>query len=51
MTYLSDDEIETCSGGWLNYTLTYLTFLDMAHEFGRGLGDGFFDGVQEPETP
>jgi|LUME01.1.fsa_nt_gb hypothetical protein len=51
MEELNQEELNLSSGGYWNHVLTYMTLLDLAHDIGRGLGDGFYDGVHSPQIP
>ncbi|MEC9427997.1 MAG: hypothetical protein VX781_01270 [Pseudomonadota bacterium] len=51
MEELSQEELIQCSGGYLGRVLTYMTLVDLAYDFGRGLGNGLYDGANEPEIP
>ena len=51
MEELSQEELMQCSGGYLGRVLTYMALVDLAYDFGRGLGSGFYDGANEPEIP
>ncbi len=51
MEELNQEELNLSSGGYWNHVLTYMTLLDFAHDIGRGLGDGFYDGVHSPQIP
>ncbi len=51
MEELNQEELSLSSGGYWNHVLTYMTLLDLAHDIGRGLGDGFYDGVHSPQIP
>ncbi len=51
MEELNQEELNLSSGGYWNHVLPYMTLLDLAHDIGRGLGDGFYDGVHSPQIP
>lgn len=51
MEELNQEELNLSSGGYWNHVLTYMTLLDLAHDIGRGLGDGFYDGIHSPQIP
>ena len=49
MEELNQEELNQCSGGYLGHVLTYMSLVDLAYDFGRGFGNGFYDGANEPE--
>ena len=47
MKELRIDELEMVNGGWWQVALAYAAALDLAWEFGEGLGHGLYESIHQ----